>query len=32
MERAVCDELLERVEVAIGQARHQVQGERRHAA
>ncbi len=32
MERAVCDELLERVEVAIGQARRQVQGERRRAA
>ena len=32
MERAVCEELLERVEVAIGQARRQVLGERRRAA
>jgi hypothetical protein len=32
MERAVCEELLERVEVAIGQARRQMLGERRRAA
>lgn len=32
MERAVCEELLERVEVAIGQARRQALGERRRAA
>ncbi len=32
MERTVCEELLERVEVAIGQARRQVLGERRRAA
>ncbi len=32
MERAVCEELLERVEAAIGQARRQALGERRRAA